>query len=348
MLREAVEESPVPGIRTMNDTVSTTVFQRLEHLGIRPNESLGQHFLIDDTAIDLLASSVSSLDTVIEIGSGVGQLTEALAQRAKRVISVEIDKRYQPVLQDLLEVYKNLDVIYANALDVDFSRVISSGTKAEDVQIVASLPYHITEPFLHKLISFPFHTATLVVGDRLKRTVQAANERDPDFSKLTLLAQTFFHTDVVAKLGKKQFYPVPRTDSAIVRFIPKDPEEIQSNRHDFIVKRFFLTARKNPLVKNCLREALIEFSAINNRGTLSKREHHQRTRSATKSYLRTVANSYTDGDFVDSSIRTPDVLLTQNQARKIIDGFSLPESLLNTPFEQLNNTQLQDLSRAIR
>lgn len=336
-------------------TIKNKVMSRLERAGIHPNEALGQHFLIDDGAIEILAQAVSPGNIVIEIGPGIGQLTDALAQRANKVVSIEIDRRYEPILDEVTQEHPNVRVIYGDALATrfeDFFPKNKKGIKDQNgVQIVASLPYHITEPFLHKLIGLPLESVTLVVGQRLSRTIQAKSENDLDFGQLTLLAQTFFEIEVLAELEKQKFFPVPRTNSSIIRLIPKDKEEFRSNRRNFLLRRLFTTAKRNPLVKNALKEGLIEFSQVSQIGTRSKREHNKRVRSSVKTQLRQAVDEYNHTGGLEPKPEHHNrnsVLLTQNQAWAIIGEMGISQEILDKPFEQLNNNELEAISRALR
>lgn len=277
------------------------VIGRIQQLGIRPNENLGQHFLVDQASVDLLAKSVNPGNTVIEIGAGVGQLTEALAQRANKVISVEIDRRYEPVLTQITRQYPNVEVIFGDALALRFGDFISRQREDTELQIVASLPFHITEPFLHKIAGLPIENATLAVGQRLMYAIQASSEESRNFGQLTLLTQTFFDINVISTIEKKKFYPVPRIDSAIIRLIPKEEHKFRSNRRDFLLRRLFVTAKRSPLVKDALKEGLTE-----------------------------------------------ERFLTQNQARAIIEKMGIPDGILDKPLQQLNNSELRILSKALR
>lgn len=225
---------------------------------IAPNETLGQHFLIDRYPLELLASAVDPAGLVIEVGAGPGQLTEKLAQRAKQVVSFEIDKRFGSLLSKLQRKYKNLSVSYSNALEADWQKIIKEKALGRP-QIIASIPYQITEPLLKKMATLAIKEAVLVVGERLGRAAQASDE-DKDFSQRTLLVNTFFNYEILAEIGKSSFDPKPRTDSVIVRLTPKNQEEYSTNARLYLFRRLFLTARHSPKVRNCLKEGLIEYS----------------------------------------------------------------------------------------
>lgn len=335
-----------------NNQLFRVVKSRIEKLGIQPNENLGQHFLIDRNAIDLLAQSVNPGNTVIEVGAGIGQLTEVLVEKAGKVISIEIDRRYEPILTDITRRHPNVQVIFGDAITLKLQDLMPQKRDGEGVQIVANLPFHITEPFLHKIVGLPVESVTLVVGQRLALAIQAPNEASPNFGQLTLLAQTFFDIDVLSIVEKRKSFPVPRTDSAIIRFTPKEEHEFRSNRRDFIFRRLFLTAKRSPLVKNCLKEGLIEFERVKQMGTLSKKEHNHRLRSSTRVELKRLVEEYNHSKGTAPTPQKPTEedlkQLTQNQTRSIIDKMDIPESILSKPFEQLNNNELEILSKALR
>lgn len=328
------------------------VMGRIQQLGIHPNENLGQHFLVDQISIDLLAQSVDPGNTVIEIGAGVGQLTEALAQRAIKVISVEIDRRYEPVLTQITRQYPNVEVIFKDALTLKFESFIPKRKEGAGLQIVASLPFHITEPFLHKIAGLPIESATLAVGKRLAYAIQAPNEESAAFGRLTLLAQTFFETDIIAEIEKKKFFPIPRTDSTIIKLIPKEEHEFRSSKRDFLLRRLFVIGKRSPLVKNALKEGLIEFAQVSEMGTLSKREHNHRVRKAVKTDLKRMTRGYNHSGSkrleTQKSREIEEKLLTQNQARARIEKMGIPDSILDKPFQQLDNNELGILSKALR
>lgn len=333
-------------------TIKAKVFDRINILNIRPNEELGQHFLIDDVAIGTLAQAVTPGNTVIEVGAGVGQLTDVLAQKAGKVVAIEIDRRYEAVLDEVAKENSNVQIVYADVLTVKFQDLIKGKKKKpqdeEGVQVVASLPYHITEPFLHKLVGLPLESATLVIGQRLARAIQAHGENDPSFGQLTLLTQTFFDIQVLAQLEKQKFFPIPRTDSVIVRLIPRERDDFRTNKRDFLLRRLFLTSKDSPLVKNALREGLIEYVQESKMMGKSKREHNKKVRSAAKIELKeaTVEFNHT-GNLESKSGEDTSSQLTKNQARAIIDRMEIPEEILDKPFEQLNNNDLKVLSKSL-
>ncbi|TXI32948.1 MAG: hypothetical protein E6Q58_03305 [Niabella sp.] len=319
---------------------------RLESLDIVPNENLGQHFLIDYNAISLLAHSVSPGNKVIEIGAGIGQLTEALAKKATKVVAIEIDRRYAPVLSELMETNPNLDVIYADALALSL-KDLTKHEEGSGFQIIASIPYHITEPLLRKVADLDIESATMVVGRKLAESIQAQNEDSLGFGKLTLLAQSFFDIDVLAELGRDSFLPPPRTESSIIRLSPK---EGFPNMRDFLLRKLFLTSSKSPLVRNCMKEGLTEFTEQQNLGTRTKKERSKIIRRSANFDLKQAAREYNEFGRIevnDDRSNSRARLLRVGE-RAIIDGFGIPSDILGKPFDKLNNSELRTLSLALR
>lgn len=323
---------------------------KLSRADIKPNENIGQHFLIDTEALNYLEQSVTTGNSVIEIGAGIGNVTERLSCKAGRVIAFEIDRRYESLLNSITQDNLSIQIIYGDALAYDWSKIVKDEQEqGRNTQIVASLPYHISEPFMHKIAGLPIESSTLVIGQRLADTMNAG-VNSGNFSRLSLLAQTFFQIDIQARLGREQFYPEPRALSAIVCLMPKDEIEFAHNRRDYAIRRLFLTSRKNPLVKNCLKEALVEHSQIIQFGTRSKREYHKRVRNVSKVTLRTMALEYNIGNHDQMSEERPKKAreakreqLTQNQAREIVSGLGISEDILEKPFNQLDNQQIREL-----
>lgn len=328
------------------------VMDRLGKLGVHPNENIGQHFLIDDQVIDFLAGYAETQDTVLEIGTGVGQLTERLADRAHKVIGIEIDRRFEPVLEDVIHDHPNVEIIFGDALSYNLDTLASKQGK-QPYRVISNLPYHITEPFIHKLASSSIEDSVLVVGRKFALSAQATTEESPDFGALTLLANVFFDVSLEMLVEKESIYPAPRAESAIIRLTPHRGREHFVNKRLFLLRRLFLTAKRNPQVKNALKEGLIDYyaDAIDN-GTLSKCETSRRSRRSTRAELRGLAEEYNNGRLSsgEESRRKASKtrFLTQNSAREMIDAMKLPPNVLNRSFSQLNNSELRILSKGLK
>jgi len=322
------------------------VLGRIESLDIVPNENLGQHFLIDDKAINLLTHSISPGNKVLEVGAGIGQLTEALAKNATKVVAIEIDRRYEPILSEISNRYSDLHVVYGDALALRLQDFVAKEDE-NDTQIIASIPYHITEPFMRRIAELDIESATMVVGRKLAESIQAQNEDSLGFGKLTLLAQSFFDIDVLMELGRDSFLPPPRTESSIIRLSPK---EGPPNMRDFLLRKLFLTSNKSPLVRNCMKEGLTEFTEQQNLGTRTKKERRKVIRRSANFDLKQAAREYNEFGRIevnDDRSNSRARLLRVGE-RAIVDGFGIPSDILGKPFDKLNNSELRTLSLVLR
>lgn len=338
-------------IKKKNENISRSqqvVLQRLKKLGIKPHENIGQHFLINDAGIKNFVQTVTPGNTVIEVGVGVGQLTEGIALRASRVIGIEIDQRFAPVLEGIVKEYPNIEMVYADVLKVKFENYIPKAKNKEDsrVQIVANIPYHISEPFLHKICNLPLESITLIVGDNLANLMLGNKQNSSGAGQISLLSQTFFNIELLRWLEKEDFFPPPRTRSAVVKLVPKKEYEFRENQRDFLLRKLFLSASKSPLIKNVLKEGIIEFKRISNIGTNYKkgfnRQHRRGVRQELKKFLK---NQEYRKDAVSKEER---LMVTQNEARRSIEKINIPEGILNKPFQQLDNTEIDVLSVTLR
>lgn len=327
---------------------SQIVEERLSALDIEQNEKLGQHFLIDDYTLNKMAQEVESGANVIEIGAGVGQLTELLAEQADRVTSIEIDRRYEGVLVQLQERCPNVEIVYGDALSIKLGHLVRKLEAGEHtVQIVANLPYHITEPFMHLAAELRI-PMSLMVGEKFAQASFAEDPNDPNFTALSMLSQSFFEIDRVLDVPREAFLPEPRTKSAIMRFTPKG-EAKQLSRADFVTQQLFITMNKSPLVKNVIKEALIKYSEVSLYGTRTKTESSRVSRRTAKQELRQILHQYQLGTINDETEDSSDGAgMTQNQARGIIQNLGVPDSILGKPFSQLNNSEIRTLASCLQ
>lgn len=320
----------------------------LEPNDLRLSERLGQHFLVDQDIIDLMVTSTLPRARIIEVGSGIGHITEALAQKASFVMGIEIDRRFQPALEDVQARNPNIQFIIKDALYVPFDMLIDN---EEETQVIANIPFHITEPFLQKLIDLPIVNAVLIVGDNTTRELQEPEE-SLAFGKMSLLGQTFFDIRELIKIPKDSFYPPPRTEASMIVVEPKRKGEIEGNSATYIFASLFRKSSKYGLTKNDIKEAIVEINQHAKHRTLSKQERHRTNRSSVKRELRHVAYDYNVGimQSAPETIETAynNLVLSQSQAVDIIKKMGIPEAILNKPFCKLNNSEIRELAMAIR
>lgn len=303
-----------------------------ENYGIRLNENLGQHLLVDQEALSFIAGQVINGANVVEIGTGPGNLTALLAQRANKVIGIELDRKFEEVLADVTAENKNVEIVFSDALKFHFDRVVGMGLFRE-WQIFGNIPYHISEPLLTKIIGLPVEDIILTVGDNLGYLIQLDNPHNDSFSRLSFLAQTFFDTHSLRSLDKSCFYPQPRTESEVVRLMPKSKEEYANPRLK-IQRQLFLSESRNSTVEKVLEDIMILASEQADiiRSKEESSRHSRRTLKQDLRMMLTTGQSDTKRRYSSSPV----------------DQLSLPESILSAPFVRLNNQQIQVLAIALQ
>lgn len=320
---------------------------RLSEVGASPNEEIGQHFLVNQEVIDSLAQTVNPGSSLIEVGCGVGHITERLAQKAAKVYGIEIDRRYRPLLDKLTDRFTNLTVIYRDTLALDFDK-LWRGDRQDDRQIVASLPYHIIEPFMQKIAPLRLASATLVVGRRYADSI-AASANSGDFGRLSILTSTFFDTETLATIQRDCFFPIPRTDSAMVQLRPRDSREVGTNKRDAVFKHLFLTSRRNTTLRKGLKEGFDAFEQSKDGVGLSKRERSRKARYNTRQRLREILEQASRGgtDNEGQSDASNSVSSISRLSRNAIERLDIPNITLDKPFALLNNSELRILYTAL-
>lgn len=233
----------------------------LEKYDLSAKKSLGQNFIIDTNILRNIveAGKVDQHTSVIEIGPGIGALTEQIAKQAKEVFAFEIDERLLPVLADTLSPYDNITIFHEDILKVDFEAFQAEHlTDTERLVVIANLPYYITTPIVMHLIesSLPIEEMILMmqkeVGARLE-----AKPSTKDYGSLSIALQYSMDVEVVFTVPRTVFMPQPNIDSAIVRLTtrPEKPVQVKNEALFFkIVRESFGQRRKT--IWNNLRRAL--------------------------------------------------------------------------------------------
>ena len=192
----------------------------LHQYGIKPNKKLGQSFLIDFNVINRIAdtANISGEDIVVEIGAGIGVLTEIIARRAKRVIAVEIDRNLVEVLKDKLGGYDNVEVHSGDILKFDFNSVAE--THGAKIKIIGNVPYNISSPVIFRLLSFrPVISDFLLMLQKeiVQRLVSIPNNKI--YGVPSVILQMFAIVEKIFDVPSTCFYPQPKVESAVVRGI---------------------------------------------------------------------------------------------------------------------------------
>lgn len=231
------------------------LLRRLTDYRIVLDAGLDQQHIVDPDLLDDLVSlaEVGRDDTVLEIGPGIGNVTELLAERARRVYAVERDRRFEKILQDRFGARGNVDVVFSSVLDIRlpvFDKVVSN------------LPFAICEGVFQKLCGSSFKVGALITPVTFARTITAKPE-SPEASRLSMMSSAFFETSVGRLIEPDSFYPAPGFRCALVKVRPYDAVDLVT----VAARQLFLQRDKKG--KNALRKALLE--AYGERGkTMSK------------------------------------------------------------------------------
>jgi 16S rRNA (adenine1518-N6/adenine1519-N6)-dimethyltransferase len=233
----------------------------LKQYGIKPTDKLGQNFMLDETILEDMVDSagVSSTDLVIEIGPGIGNLTERLLERAKSVVAIEKDVRMMPILKQLKKTHPTFEFYNADGLTFDYSALFQriplfkKGEPSGGCRVVANIPYYITG----KLIQIFLHlnpkpkSITLLVQKEVAQNIVA---EPGNLSILGISVQIMGYPKIVAQVPAFKFYPQPKVDSSVVHIdIPEKPPYKISDEKEFfrVVKACFMGKRKQ--IHNTLR-----------------------------------------------------------------------------------------------
>lgn len=226
--------------------------------GIHITKKLGQNFLIRKEVVDgiVAAGAVKEGDTVLEIGPGIGTLTQGLAETGADVVAVEVDKQLISVLAKTLQGYENVRVVHGDILKLDISREIM----AEKYKVIANLPYYITTPIIMMLLEqrFPVEVlVTMVQKEVAERMV--AKPGGKEYGSLSVAVQYYTEADIMFTVPPASFYPSPAVESAVIRckVREKPPVDVVDEKAFFrIVKAAFSQRRKT--FSNTLKAAGIE------------------------------------------------------------------------------------------
>ncbi len=225
-----------------------------EHYEVPPKKSLGQNFLHDPNALEKIVTLADLMpdDTVLEVGPGTGALTEVLAKRARHVISVEVDERLKPLLEDRLGIYDNVYLVFADILETDVLKLVGP----KPFVVVANLPYYITSAILRHLLENYRRPSKLVLTVQ-QEVAERLVAKPPDMSLLTVSVQFFGKAKIAMKLNPAVFWPRPDVDSAVVviETYDKPVVDVPSTEAFFKVVRAGFSQKRKQL-KNSLGSGL--------------------------------------------------------------------------------------------
>ena len=199
----------------------------------------GQNFLIDGHVIEKIirAAEITKDDVVLEIGPGIGTMTQYLAERAGSVVAVEIDKALLPILEETLQDYDNVTVINDDILKVDINRLVEEKNGGRPVKVVANLPYYITTPIIMGLFEnhIPATSITVMVQKEVAERMQAG-PGGKDYGALSLAVQYYAEPYIVANVPPNCFMPRPNVGSAVIRLTRHTEPKIVVKDEKFMFK----------------------------------------------------------------------------------------------------------------
>ncbi|AJD89375.1 ribosomal RNA small subunit methyltransferase A [Jeotgalibacillus malaysiensis] len=242
----------------MNRDIATPVRTKeiMQKYGFSFKKSLGQNFLIDPNILQNIVghAGLTKEHGAIEIGPGIGALTEHLARASKKVVAFEIDQRLLPILDDTLSPYDNIKILHKDVLKADVEQVMAEEFAGiEDVMVVANLPYYVTTPIILKLLMEDLPIKGLVVmlqkevADRI-----AAKPGTKNYGSLSIAIQYYTEASTVMIVPKTVFIPQPNVDSAVIKLVKRDKPPVEVTNEDFFftVTRSSFAQRRKTILNN--------------------------------------------------------------------------------------------------
>ena len=225
----------------------------IQKYGFNFQKKFGQNFLIDTHVLDKIIdeSGITKDDCVLEIGPGIGTMTQYLCENAREVIAVEIDKALIPILEDTLSEYDNVTVINDDILKVDVQKIVDEKNGGKPIKVVANLPYYITTPIIMGLFEshLPLKSITIMVQKEVADRMQVG-PGTKDYGALSLAVQYYANPKVMLTVPASCFMPRPNVDSAVIRLTRyQNPPVMAKDEHFmFDIIRASFNQRRKTLV----------------------------------------------------------------------------------------------------
>ena len=234
-------------------TLKTTIKNLLQEYNIRPNKLMGQNFLINPRVLQKIIETADlKNDIVLEVGPGLGTLTQELAKKAKKVIAVEKDKQMNEVLKETLKDFKNVEIIEGDILKILKQK--PSILKSSKYKVVANIPYYLTSPLIRMLLESANPPEEIILMIQ-KEVAQRITAQPPKMNLLAVSIQFYAQPKTISYVSKASFWPEPKVDSAIIKISNIEKiKEIDQERFFKIIKAGFSSPRKQ--LANNLSEKL--------------------------------------------------------------------------------------------
>lgn len=236
-----------------NPTNTISILQKYNFIF---QKKFGQNFLIDANILEniISAAGVNKNDCVLEIGPGIGTMTQYLCENAREVVAVEIDKKLIPILQeDTLSSYDNITVINEDILKVDVNAIVKEKNGGKPIKVVANLPYYITTPIIMGLFEshVPLESITIMVQKEVAERMQVG-PGTKDYGALSLAVQYYAKPQVMMIVPASCFMPRPNVDSAVIKLTRHQhpPVQVQDEKLMFDIIRAAFNQRRKTLVNS--------------------------------------------------------------------------------------------------
>ena len=234
----------------------------MDKYNIHPNKNLGQNFLIDEESLNKIAENVSKEDTVVEIGPGLGTLTSILLEKAKKVISIELDPKMCEILKDRFRLYNNFELLNEDVLKIDFKELVKKEERS-NFKVVANLPYYITTSIITKLIEEGVSDITVLIQKEVADRI-CATPGEKEAGAITYFVNYYAEATIIGNVSKECFIPNPKVESAIVNIKLLDKKRVKVDNEEIffkLIKENFTKRRKtilNSLSSTIEKEKLIQ------------------------------------------------------------------------------------------
>ena len=252
----------ISGSRLSNPQKTIEIIQKYDFVF---QKKFGQNFLIDPHVLDKIvrAADIGKEDCVLEIGPGIGTMTQCLADQARHVVAVEIDRNLIPILEETLKDYDNVTVINDDILKVDVNGLAAEYNQSRPLKVVANLPYYITTPIIMGLFEsgVPVDNITVMVQKEVAERMQCG-PGGKDYGALSLAVQYYAKPYIAANVPQNCFMPRPRIGSAVIRLerYETPPVEVKNEKLLFSIIRASFNQRRKTLANGLKNSAELDFA----------------------------------------------------------------------------------------
>lgn len=244
----------------------TNTIAILQKYNFNFQKKFGQNFLIDANILEniIMAADVKKEDCVLEIGPGIGTMTQYLCENAREVVAVEIDKKLIPILQeDTLSSYNNVSIINKDILKVDINAIVQEKNGGKPIKVVANLPYYITTPIIMGLFEnhVPLESITIMVQKEVAQRMQVS-PGTKDYGALSLAVQFYAEPKIMMSVPASCFMPRPNVDSAVIKLTryEKPPVQVKDEKLMFDIIRAAFNQRRKTLVNSLSNAAALNIN----------------------------------------------------------------------------------------